>query len=70
MFCFTTYWIINYHQQDNFDDFDFEENTDLTNFQDLDLYGSEDTWMSVSVSFNPYQCDLSTLEVCDVTNLA
>ncbi len=49
--------------QDNFDDFDFEEPTDLSNFQDLDLYGSEDTWMSVSVSFNPYQCYLSPLEV-------
>ncbi|XP_066019327.1 protein virilizer homolog isoform X2 [Pocillopora verrucosa] len=29
-------------------------------FGDLDLY-SEDAWMSVSVSFNPYQCDLSPL---------
>ncbi|CAH3176041.1 unnamed protein product [Porites evermanni] len=29
-------------------------------FSDLDLY-SEDAWMSVSVSFNPYQCDLSPL---------
>eukprot|EP00794_Sanderia_malayensis_P018833 gene18834-20729_t len=48
--------------EDNFDDFDFEESTDLSNFQDLDLYGSDDTWMSVSVSFNPYQCYLSTLE--------
>ena len=31
-------------------------------FSDLDLY-SEDAWMSVSVSFNPYQCDLSPLAV-------
>lgn len=31
-------------------------------FGDLDLY-SEDAWMSVSVSFNPYQCDLSPLTV-------
>lgn len=31
-------------------------------FGDLDLY-SEDAWMSVSVSFNPYQCDLSPLIV-------
>lgn len=31
-------------------------------FSDLDLY-SEDAWMSVSVSFNPYQCDLSSLAV-------
>ncbi|KAJ7351151.1 hypothetical protein OS493_036354 [Desmophyllum pertusum] len=35
------------------------EDTDVQ-FGDLDLY-SEDAWMSVSVSFNPYQCDLSPL---------
>ncbi|XP_032239256.2 protein virilizer homolog isoform X2 [Nematostella vectensis] len=29
-------------------------------FADMELY-SEDAWMSVSVSFNPYQCDLSQL---------
>ena len=52
-----------FYSQDNFDDFDFEDTADLSNFQDLDLYGTEDTWMSVSVSFNPYQCDLSNLEV-------
>ena len=37
---------------------DFQDVT----FGDLDLY-SEDAWMSVSVSFNPYQCDLSPLTV-------
>ena len=31
-------------------------------FGDLEVY-SEDAWMSVSVSFNPYQCDLSPLTV-------
>ncbi|XP_067052413.1 protein virilizer homolog isoform X1 [Acropora muricata] len=35
------------------------DDADVT-FGDLDLY-SEDAWMSVSVSFNPYQCDLSPL---------
>ena len=35
-------------------------------FGDLDLY-SEDAWMSVSVSFNPYQCDLSPLIVSYLT---
>ncbi|XP_028392294.1 protein virilizer homolog isoform X2 [Dendronephthya gigantea] len=33
------------------------DDTDVLDFQ---LY-AEDTWMSVSVSFNPYQCDLSKL---------
>lgn len=36
-------------------------------FSDLDLY-SEDAWMSVSVSFNPYQCDLSPLAVSQSSN--
>ncbi|XP_068721806.1 uncharacterized protein [Montipora capricornis] len=35
------------------------DDTDVT-FGELDVY-SEDAWMSVSVSFNPYQCDLSIL---------
>ncbi|XP_046843744.1 protein virilizer homolog [Xenia sp. Carnegie-2017] len=34
---------------------------DDTDGLDFQLYG-EDTWMSVSVSFNPYQCDLSSLK--------
>ncbi|XP_065064273.1 protein virilizer homolog [Rhopilema esculentum] len=56
--------------EDNFDDFDFEDPTDLSSFQELEFYGTEDTWMSVSVSFNPYQCDLSTLESFEVPGLS
>ena len=37
-------------------------------FGDLDVY-SEDAWMSVSVSFNPYQCDLSPLTVSSPLSL-
>ncbi|CAB3997684.1 Hypothetical predicted protein [Paramuricea clavata] len=39
---------------------DDEHPYDDTDVLDFQLY-AEDTWMSVSVSFNPYQCDLSKL---------
>lgn len=39
------------------EDFDFDEHNLQNDFD------ADDTWASVSLSFNPYQCSLSPLEV-------